>query len=161
MLVPDTKWIPLIEKITSGKNKKFLEISQLQRRTFVGHRLGTHFDDLQIDFSSANFKKIEEILKKSLDYDTKFERIKYAIENNKDISTDQNLDDFSIRAQYFINLLRLEKEKKEYEEQKNELENNESVAEQEENYVSSENKRKREGDDIDDEIARKKRRGHD
>ena len=104
------------------RNKKFHEISKFQRNTFVGHRLGTNFSDLQIGFSTANFRKIEGFLKNTNDYQEKFERIQRAIENDEDIvnvaenvSNSNSQDGFSFEAQFFINQAKLDKEKKEFE----------------------------------------------
>ena len=79
------------------KNFQFQSISEYNRSTFVGKRLGTNFFDIEIGFRGADFRKIEEIIKNSKDYQDKFNKICLGIENGVDYSEfqasfDKNLD---------------------------------------------------------------------
>ena len=95
------------------------------QKTFVGHNLGENsFSDTQIEFSSANFFKIEDIIKNSNYFRGKFEKIKIAFENILNIEDISKIDDVKsieneqelmMKAEYFVLRSRIEKEQKEFE----------------------------------------------
>ena len=65
------------------KNSQFFKFNEFSRKTFVGHRFGTNFSDIQIGFSDSNFKRIEEMIKKSKSYEVTFQTIENAIQNGE------------------------------------------------------------------------------
>ena len=81
------------------KNEQFKLVNEHNRCTFVGKKLGTNLFDTEIRFCGANFKKIDEMIKISKDYQYKFDKFCTAIENGESYSELQvSLDKNSITS---------------------------------------------------------------
>ena len=66
------------------KNKQYRKQRIRTARTFVGHRLGTNFSDINIEcLERINFKTIEALIKNSKEYQAMYKKIWEAMDKNE------------------------------------------------------------------------------
>ena len=72
----DIDVVPLPILFIEEKNSQFVKVSKIQQNAFVGHRLGSYFGDVELEFvSSLKIKNDEDDLKEQNEIPKKKRRI--------------------------------------------------------------------------------------
>ena len=124
------------------RNRSFQKSEENLQNTFVGHQLGEEFDDIKIYFKTAvNYKKIEEMLKNSKQYQYKYKSLceqKFQNYENIDVDFDEGGKN-KLKVEIADLNLKLENQNKEIEALHNENKELRKIIERLENEKNDEN----------------------